>query len=363
MKAMFILLLSLSFHCLWADQSVASQKEINWTFTRELAQNPRGGTTIGPKVTYDESIPTRWIALQEPGLTRYERDRRAILALTGSYEVKFEFIESFLIDTAKNLDRPYASKATEFIKVIEDRGDFISLQHTLVMFFKHNGQIQGPIVTKHWRQDWQWEGSERFIFQGDKQWNRVPVKANEVEGKWVWSVYHVDDSPRYTGIGEWEHYKSASVFETNTMSRPLPRREFSVRNDYELLMGKETLVLTPQTWYHEQKAFKHKNKLKNSQFNGSFLARELGQNTYKRIKNFDWSAGEKYWAQTKGYWSDVRAVWRDLFSRQSVTLRKKVNNQPLYTRHFNQAKDPKVLSLNSSERQTLIKKTIFEYIK
>ena len=39
------------------------------------------------------------------------------------------------MDTARNLDVPYVSLATEFVRVIENREDFISLQHILVMFF------------------------------------------------------------------------------------------------------------------------------------------------------------------------------------------------------------------------------------
>ena len=36
------------------------------------------------------------------------------------------------------------------------------------------------------------------------------------------------------------------------------------------------------------------------------FSREIGHNSYKRIKNFDFSAGYEYWEKTKGYWKDVR---------------------------------------------------------
>ncbi|MCP4912544.1 MAG: hypothetical protein GY909_05455 [Oligoflexia bacterium] len=338
--------------------SIASANQ-NYTFTRELVKGPRGGTTTGPAVEFDKSIPATWTALRESGLTKFERDRRAILGLQGEFEVSFEFLESFLIDTPKNLDTPYFSKATELVKVIEDRGDFISLQHILVMFIVQDGQTMGPFVTKHWRQDWQFNPSERFVYQGSKKWNMTGIES--AQGKWSWNVYQVDDSPRYTGLGEWQHLESASIFNTNTMSRPLPRREFSVRGDYKLLMGQETLVLTANSWYHEQKAFKHEGNLINGKFAGKLLAREVGQNSYKRIKNFDWSAGLEYWERTKKYWADVRHVWNELFREQSITLKGSYRGSKLHSIHFKQAEDPEVLKLSPEKRRKLIKETISNF--
>ena len=356
MKILAILLL-----CLQTYDLLAANR---YTFIYDSrTTKPRGGTTVGPKVKFDTTVPTTWTSLQEESLTKFERDRRAILALQGEFEVSFEFIESFLIDTPKNFDVPYFSKATEFVKVIEDRGDFISLQHILVMYMVSKGKVLGPYVTKHWRQDWQWEGVQRFVFQGDKKWNVVPVDPNYSKGKWVWSVFQVDDSPRYTGLGTWGHTASASFFDTDTISRPLPRREFSVRNDYKLLMGRESIIVTKGHWYHEQKAFKHQSSLKNGQFNGTLLAREIGQNTYRRIKNFNWSAGIDYWNKTSQYWSDVRAAWRDLLKNDSITFKKKKEGPPLYLRHFIQSEDPEILKITSNERQKLITKTIREYLK
>ena len=191
---------------------------------------------------------------------------------------------------------------------------------------------------------------------------RVSLDANEVEGKWVWSVFQVDDSPRYTGVGAWRHHPSASVFETDTMSRPLPRREFSIRDDYKLLMGRETLILTPHTWYHEQNAFKHQNALLDGEFHGPLVARELGQNTYRRIKDFDWTAGENYWTQTAPYWSDVRAVWNELLTRPSIRLKNRVEGVSLYQVHFKLAEEPRALVLNPAQRQNLIRAIMNRFI-
>ena len=65
------------------------------------------------------------------------------------------------------------------------------------------------------------------------------------------------------------------MFETGYMSRPLPRREFSVRSDYKLLMGKESLIITSKGWFHEQRNFKHRDNLEESSDVGPFVARRL----------------------------------------------------------------------------------------
>ena len=359
MKVNFYILVSLIF-CTFASAS-------NWTFTRKLSNPPRGGTTTGIAVEYDRSTPESWVRLKEEGISDYERDRRAIYAMEGEFEVKFEFIETILLETNKDWDVPYASKGTEFVKVIEDRGDFISLQHIMVLFMKdpRTGETSGPMLVKHWRQDWQWNPRERLEFQGERSWIMKDVKRRESRGKWRWDVYQVDDSPRYSGLGIWNHLNSASTFMSDYMSRPLPRREFSVRSDYNVLLGTDTLVITPNSWYHEQRNFKHQDNLSaNGSFNESkLLAREIGHNSYVRIKNFDFSSGYDYWEKSKDYWKDVREVWSEIMDdEEKFSLRKKVDGKPLYAHHFGQAEDPEVLKLPSNERKKLILDTLEKFL-
>src|SRR5690348_14240264 len=65
----------------------------SWPLLEGNALVPRGGTTRGAPVTLDETPSPAWRALQEPGLSAYERDRRAILAMAGDYRVSFDFLE------------------------------------------------------------------------------------------------------------------------------------------------------------------------------------------------------------------------------------------------------------------------------
>ena len=339
-------------------------EDSTWVFLRK-GVTPRGGTSKGTEVQLDDQVPKSWARLQEGGLSQYERDRRAIYSLEGSYKTSFEFLETVLMDTDRKIrDVPYASWSTEFVKVIEDRGDFIFLQHIMVMFFVgEDGKVSGPHVIKHWGQSWQWEGKSQWFYRGDKTWSVEDVKKSQ--GSWIWTVFQVDDSPRYSGVGSWRHAPSASVFETLNMSRPLPRREHSVRSDYKILLGQDTLLVTPQGWFHEQRNFKQKNPFKGGELKPNFfLARELGYNSYRRIKDFDFSEGEAYWKDSQFYWTDVRAVWDEAFQqRKTITLLKSVDGRPLYSRHFENSYDEKVLNMGSEERKRLIRELIEKYLK
>ena len=62
----------------------------SWPLTSDPALAPRGGTTRGPDLTLDKAPSDAWRALQAPALSSFERDRRAILAMAGSYRVTFE---------------------------------------------------------------------------------------------------------------------------------------------------------------------------------------------------------------------------------------------------------------------------------
>lgn len=336
----------------------------SWTFTREISTPPRGGTTIGIPVTYDQVPSKQWQDLKERNISKHERDRRAILSLQGEYEVSFEFLETILLETDNDFDVPYASRGTEFVKVIRNEKNYISLQHILVMFKidPNTGEEEGPLMVKHWRQDWTYSPREKIEFNGENTWSVKKISREQRKGKWKWDVFQVDDTPRYSGVGEWSHFESASTFQTGFINRPLPRREFSVRSDYKVLLGTDTIVVTKDSWYHEQKNFKQKDISTSS--DNTFLSREIGHNSYKKIKGFDFSSGYDYWNKTSPYWRDVTEVWNKLLKKYNhYSLRKEVDGKKLFMHHFRFAKDEDVLEMTSEERQELITHLIKKFIK
>src|SRR5262245_19321312 len=164
----------------------------------EDALKPRGATTRGAPVTLDPAPGKDWQRLREPGVSPYERDRRAILAMAGPYRVSFDFLEVVRYDPALKPDAPYQSWGTEYVFVAEDRGEFIALQHVLVMRVQQeSGKVSEPIVVRHWRQEWRYEPATLLIYQGANTWLRRSVAVEERRGAWSQSVLQVDDSPRY----------------------------------------------------------------------------------------------------------------------------------------------------------------------
>jgi hypothetical protein len=301
--------------CVTAHGSEPSQFTFAWPLD-ESALKPRGATTHGAPVTLEREPGEAWKRLNEPGLGAAERDRRAILAMAGPYRVSFDFLEVVRYDPALKPDAPYQSWGTEYVFVAEDRPGFIALQHVLVMRVLREGGGGGspiasePAVVRHWRQEWRYEADSLLAYEGTLTWARRAVPPEERRAAWVQSVLQVDDSPRYAARGRWQHQGGVSTWISDETWRPLPRREFSVRKDYDVLVGTNRHTITPQGWVQEE------NNLKYASNQKKFLAREYGVARYERIRDYDFSAGERYYARTEPFWAEVRAAWRELEERR-----------------------------------------------
>ncbi|MEM9403355.1 MAG: DUF6607 family protein [Pseudomonadota bacterium] len=320
-----------------APEMTDKQFTYAWPFTEDDTMKPRGGTTRGPALELDNSPGERWLALQAPELTKQERDRRAILAMAGGYRASFDFIETVGFTPDYEPKRPYQSWGTEYVYVVEDQADFISLQHILVMtFLNDDDELVGPMVVKHWRQDWQYEDANLHVYTGHSTWEQRDVAPNQARGTWSQSVYQVDDSPRYQAVGRWEHRANHSSWTSNETWRPLPRREFSVRDDYHVLVGTNRHTITPTGWVHEEDNLKVVlDEDGKPAGDYPYLARESGFNRYERILDYDFSAGDNYWQQTSEFWADVRDAWEQLFAEQtSLTLADSYEDQSLFMTMF-----------------------------
>ena len=98
------------------------QYTFSWKFLDESSLAPRGGSTTGSAVQPVTQPTAEWQALQTPGLSAFERDRRAILAMAGAYRASFDFIEVAGFTAAFQPDKPYQSWGTEKVYVLEDKG-------------------------------------------------------------------------------------------------------------------------------------------------------------------------------------------------------------------------------------------------
>ena len=248
-----------------------------------------------------------------------DQDRAAILAMAGDFKVTFDFRETIALAEGYDVKEPYTTDGFEMVRVIEDTGTFISLQHILVP------DSPVPVVVKHWRQDWVFEPTDVLVFEGGNAWTQRAVPEDQRNGTWKQLVYQVDDSPRYGAVARWEHSDGISTWSPDAEWRPLPRRDATKRDDYHAVDAINRHVITPAGWVHEQ----HNTKVA---LDGApqAIAREIGVNRYDRIEGHDFSAGEAYWAATAAYWAGVREAWASLEAGRSFGISLVGEPEPLY---------------------------------
>jgi len=297
----------------------------------------RGGTSLGAPVTLRTEPTEAWAALHAPGLIDIERDQAAIRALAGDYRVSFDFLETIVFDAGNAPEQPYRSWGTERVYVLEDRPGFVSLQHVMVMFaLDEGGEVVGPFVQKHWRQDWQWEPERAHVYEGYGQFAWRAVPEAERRGAWSQSVYQVDDAPRYTLVGRWRHEPGFSTWHSSDGWRPLPRRESSVRDDYQVLEGPNRITVLPTGWVHEQDNVKRVLDAPGDDDEPLWLrAREIGLARYEWVDGFDFSAGDAYWARTGESWRKVREAWQArIDASQKHTIAEACEGTPVFVSLF-----------------------------
>ncbi|NDY96819.1 hypothetical protein G3I74_13885 [Wenzhouxiangella sp. C33] len=250
-----------------------------------------------------------------------EADRAAILAMAGEYVVTFAFDETVALAEGYERKAAKRSGASEVVILIEDEPDRIVLQHLLLV-----GGEDGGEVIKHWRQDWTWEASHRLEFLDDQTWRKVPVDPETTRGAWTQCVYEVSDAPRYCGTGRWNHRYGHATWTSDRSWRPLPRREYTTREDYTALNVENRHTITPEGWTHEQ------DNSKVVRVDGDteqVLVREFGFNNYIATDEVDFTPVYEYWEETSAYWAEVRAIWQHHFDNGGVVLDTEVDGMPI----------------------------------
>lgn len=232
--------------------------------------------------------------------TKFDADRRAILAMAGDYHVRFDFRETVSFRDDYDPIDPKVSGGNEIVRVIEDAGDVIRLQHILCM--EHEGRT---FTIKHWRQDWTFEPRTVLAYASASQWRLENVARENRDGAWSQTVWQTDDSPRYGGVGVWRHDNGVSAWTSEPTLRPLARRDAIRHPPYSYYRGTNRHALTPTGWVHEQ------DNAKIGLVNGvaSTFVHETVINTYDRATDFPIAAGDAYWTATAAYWAAVRSAW------------------------------------------------------
>lgn len=235
----------------------------------------------------------------------YIQDRKAILAMLGEYAVTFDFEETVPLKSGYEKHDDKTTDAFETVVLLEDTGRFISLQHILV--------VEGGNVVKHWRQDWTYEADQRWEFSSDQTWTLRDIAANNTAGAWTQCVYEVSDAPRYCGTGKWNHRYGNPTWTSDRSWRPLPRREYTKRSDYNALNAENRHTITPAGWTHEQDNTK---TIRDAQTTRETLVREFGYNEYRKVSGHNFTPAYDYWEATQGFWADVRNAWTARIAKQ-----------------------------------------------
>lgn len=248
-----------------------------------------------------------------------ERDRQSILAMAGDYRVRFDMRETVSFRPDYTPLEPKRSGGYESVRVVEDRGDFISLQHLLVV----EDENDKPVIVKHWRQDWTYEPAKVLTYEAASRWTLTPVSAGARKGAWSQTVWQTDDSPRYGGVGRWTYEGGVASWQSERTLRPLARRDAVRKPVYAWYAGWNRHALTPTGWVHEQD--NAKLGLKDGQ--PVTYVHEVVLNTYARSTAYPIKAADDYWAATKGYWAEVRRAWDRAVAKDSgVTVTEEAEN-------------------------------------
>ncbi len=251
--------------------------------------------------------------------SRKEQDLRAIKDLCGCYEVSFKYTETFSPESDYEKKPDYAAGALELALPILEEDDKISIQHLLI--------INDSTVIKHWRQDWLFENRELFAYHKDNTWEFHRLPGRHVTGQWTQKVFQVDDSPRYSGSATWIHTDGKHYWE-NKAASPLPRREYTKRSDYNLMLRGNRQEITESGWVHEQDNDKI---IREDGADDVLLAQEKGWNEYTRVADEKCQAAMEWWQDHKDFWASVRSAWETVYDREgSLTLHRKVADKPLY---------------------------------
>lgn len=230
----------------------------------------------------------------------FDQDHADILAMAGNYKVKFDMQESTRWDASYTPLAPKVSGGNEVIRVIEDTGRKVVLQHLLVV--EHEGK---SMIIKHWRQDWEYEPARVLVYADTNTWRWEEVPEKMRTGRWSQTVWQVDDSPRYGGWGQFETQGGIRRWRSNWTWRPLARRDATRHPVYDRYLSINRHQNTPEGWIHWQDNTKLGTK------DGKLvpIVQEYVLNTYTKFDGYNVKAADDYWAATKDYWTAVRAHW------------------------------------------------------
>ncbi len=254
--------------------------------------------------------------------TEVQKEKGYIKEMCGCYQVDFEYAETFSDARDYQFHDRYSAHGLEWIFVDEESSDKVVLQHLLI--------VSDSMIIKHWRQDWLYQNREMLDYKQKLEWEKKKISESEANGTWTQKVYQVDDSPRYEGYATWINTDGKTYWESQVYA-PLPRREFTKRSDYNVMLRTNKHKITDKGHVHEL----DNGKVIRTEEKDSILVWEKGLNTYTKVDDSQCQAARDWWKANREYWVDVRTVWDEVIaSNDYINLELKVEDKKLWQRLF-----------------------------
>lgn len=277
--------------------------------------------------------------------------REMVDKLCGCFEVDFKYAETFAPDAAyKYHDREETGGVAELALPIEISDKKVVIQHLLV--------VSPKMIVKHWREEWTYENPVIWKYEGDKVWVKKTVPAEQVKGKWTQTVWEVSDEPRYQGFSQFVNLDGKTIWQSST-DAPLPRREYTIRSDYNILKRTNRISFNDSGYLHEQ----DNQKIIRANGKDKLLVEEKGLNTYKKLADKECAVATEYWEKNKEYWSVVRKVWEDYISKVNrIELKTKVEGKMLNEYLMALAKDYTDKKIAEKDLYSKVKEQISKFM-
>ena len=253
-----------------------------------------------------------------------QKDVEAIKSMCGCYEVTFKFAETFNYskDSTYTPSKNKIAYAVEWIDLTYIDKNNLIIQHILQM-----GKDSNAYIMKHWRQDWNYQNREFLIYDHNNIWNKLEANYNSTKRQWTQKVFQVDDSPRYEGSASWA-YIDDKIFWENNVDAPLPRRERSIRSDYNVLNRGNRIEITNEGWIHKQN---NQKILRSDTTNDILIASEYGINSYVKINDDRCKYAKIWWNKKSEKWKIVRKEWELVFEQNdTISLKPNHEGKPLW---------------------------------
>jgi len=236
-------------------------------------------------------------------------EKEIIKSMAGCYTVDFQFAETFAPEKDYPFRDRYHERAKEYVFVVEETENKVSLQHLLRVGNPINDGVEGKTtMIKHWRQDWIYENTELLTYHKDFEWRKVRLDPSAVRGTWTQQVYQVDDAPRYEGFGRWVHLNGRHFWD-GVADAPLPRRDRTTRDDYNVLVRDCRIeVFAGGGWVIDQD---NRKIQRDDAGNDTLLCMEKGLETFS-TDTYDAAPFDAWWTQRASFWADVRRCWGEL---------------------------------------------------